>query len=136
MEGLGRDRDQLWAEAAQVEAQHGFIGLPENLWGVAADLQASRVDADPWDDILWNVTGRVFMGKSGQPEERIATRDLLELKLNVASDRMGDTISKRLAFVMRRLGWQGPVKMREGEVVRGYFRETSWNRWDEQERKK
>ena len=42
LETLGRDVDQLWAEAARYEAEGEPITLQEDLWGAAADVRAER----------------------------------------------------------------------------------------------
>lgn len=127
LEGLARDRDQLWAEAAEVEARGASVMLGAELWGKAAELQASRVDQDPWDDLLADVVGKALVNGNGQPEERISSRDLLELHLKIAADKQHDNLNKRLAYVMRRLKWEGPIVLRsDSGQFRGYSRPISW----------
>ena len=43
LEGLAKVRDQLWAEAAALEAKGESIRLPRELWPVAAKEQAARI---------------------------------------------------------------------------------------------
>ena len=60
IEALRRDRDQLWAEAAEVEAKGESLVLPKDLWGDASDAQEERRQHDPWDDLLANVPGMIY----------------------------------------------------------------------------
>lgn len=52
LEGLRRDRDQIWAEAVQLEARGESIELPQHLWAEAAKIQAERRREDPIADRL------------------------------------------------------------------------------------
>jgi predicted P-loop ATPase len=52
VQAIKRDRDQLWAEAAQREAAGESIRLPEELWAVAAVEQEARRSIDPWEELL------------------------------------------------------------------------------------
>lgn len=120
---LARDRDQLWAEAARLEASGASIILPESLWEAAGALQQERMERDPWDDILEQVKGKETPDGIGGIEHRIASRDLIELHLRIPPDRQTDVTAKRLAYTMRRLGWDGPKPIRIGEAVyKGYSR--------------
>jgi hypothetical protein len=62
---------------------------------------------------------------------RVSSTRLLEIELCLGRDRQLQFHSKRLAGVMRKLGWEGPsaIKMRDGSAVRGYQRPLS--DWDE-----
>ena len=125
IEALRRDRDQLWAEAAQVEASCASLALPEHLWSVARAEQDKRQEHDPWDDILADVKcEEVCAASDGEgEEERIASDTLLRAKLSLDASRIRDWEAKRLSHCMRRLGWEGPTRMRiKGKVTRGYRR--------------
>ena len=112
--------NQLFAEAAQLEADGFPITLPPELWDAAAEAQNARMPEDPWLDTLSNIKGEVVNG-----EERIATADLFgENVLNISAGRIQDYDYKRAAQVMRELGWtkaEGTIKIK-GKAVRGYFR--------------
>ncbi|MFT3987969.1 VapE domain-containing protein [Aestuariivirga sp.] len=116
---IARDRDQLWAEAAYLEAKGESINLPEGLWPEATKEQDARLEDDPWFDQLSDLHGEVFEG-----DERKSTADILEhcLKLTPATQQAYHT--KRLAQIMRKLGWEGPklLKFSKGAVARGYRR--------------
>jgi hypothetical protein len=124
---LRRDRDQLWAEAVQVEAGGASLALPERLWAVARIEQEKRQEQDPWDDLLAGIKGEIcptndFTDRDGH-EERIASTQLLSGHLRLDASRIGDRELKRLGYCMRRLGWEGPKRMRiKGQLVRGYSR--------------
>lgn len=54
LEGLKRDRDQLWAEAGACEARGDSIGLPERLWAAAGEEQDRRKEGDDWLEKISN----------------------------------------------------------------------------------
>jgi hypothetical protein len=118
IEALKRDRDQLWAEAAQQESEGVSIVLDRELWDPARIEQEAREEADPWDDVLSEVIGTVEQGK-----ERAETSELLTTVLGIHPSKQRDIDYKRLSRCMRRLGWDGPKKMRiSGKSRRGYVR--------------
>ena len=118
IEALKRDRDQLWAEAAQREREGASIVLQHELWEAARVEQEAREDHDPWDDKLAEASGTVEQG-----EERVSSADLLETVLGIHISKQRDVDFKRLGRCMRRLGWGGPKKtMIAGKQVKGYIR--------------
>jgi hypothetical protein len=118
IEALRRDRDQLWAEAAQQEREGASIVLRQDLWAAARIEQEAREDDDPWDDKLVDVIGSIEQG-----EERVQSTDLLETVLGHPISRQRDVDFKRLGRCMRRLGWDGPKKTLIGNrQVKGYTR--------------
>jgi predicted P-loop ATPase len=115
---LKRDRDQLWAEAAQQERNGVSIVLDRELWNPARIAQEAREEADPWDDVLSEVIGTI-----GQDEERAETSELLATVLGIHPSKQRDIDYKRLGRCMRRLGWNGPRLIRiNGRTRRGYTR--------------
>ncbi|KAB0264730.1 virulence-associated E family protein [Microvirga brassicacearum] len=115
LEALRRDRDQLLAEAAHREREGESIALPEELWDIAAVEQASRLEEDPWLEKLSDERGT----EHGE-FVRAYTHELLEIKLGIPLERLTQGHTKRLAIVMRHLGWE-PKKFRIGDkTVRGY----------------
>jgi hypothetical protein len=116
---LKRDRDQIWAEAVCLEKKGEPIALEKELYPVAAELQAQRLEQDAWLEVLSEIEGEVIEG-----EERIGTGQILLQHLRIPADRQSAAIAKRLATVMRQLGWEGPKGMRIGHnpTVRGYSR--------------
>ena len=119
IEALKRDRDQLWAEAAQREREDISIVLRRELWGAARVEQQAREEHDPWDEKLAKATGTVEQGM-----ERIETTDLLETVLGIHVSRQRYADWKRAGNCMRRLGWTGPKTIRVGgKIATGYERE-------------
>jgi hypothetical protein len=118
IEALTRDRDQLWAEAAQAEREGASIVLRRDLWERARIEQVAREDYDPWIDKLADASGTTEQG-----EERISSIDLLETVLGIHISKQRDIDYKRLGRCMRRLGWDGPKSMRIGRSrVKGFTR--------------
>ena len=114
---LQRDRDQLLAEAAVREARGESIVLPNELWDAAAVEQAERLEEDPWLEVLVKVRG-VATGDVVRVETHKLLRDVLEVDL----ERQHQGHAKRVATLMRKLGWT-PTKFRSGSgTVRGYER--------------
>jgi hypothetical protein len=115
---LRRDRDQLWAEAAQRESEGASIVLDRNLWDAARVEQEAREERDPWDDVLAETVGTVEQG-----EERVSSTDLLGLVLGIHISKQRDLDYKRLGRCMRRLGWDGPKNTKiTNRQTKGYTR--------------
>jgi predicted P-loop ATPase len=124
IEALRRDRDQLWAEAAEVEAGGAELVLPKALWGDATTAQDDRRQHDPWDDILSNTKGEIYPAKDGDSaqQEWIKITELLN-RLEIKADRASPELYKRLRKVMKRLGWtKGRHYFSGSEQERGYWR--------------
>jgi predicted P-loop ATPase len=119
IEALKRDRDQLWAEAAQQEAEGASIVLGRKLWNPARAEQEAREESDPWDAALAETVGTVE-----QDEERVSSADLLTIVLGIHISKQRDLDYKRLGRCMRRLGWDGPKLVRIGneKPIKGYSR--------------
>jgi hypothetical protein len=125
LDALRRDRDQLWAEAAQAEASGASIVLPEHLWGAARVEQEKRREHDPWDDMLADVKGEICRATNTPTGEevRVSSIHLLTNVLGLDASKMGDREAKRLGYCMRRLEWNGPKVMRMGgKPQKGYWR--------------
>jgi hypothetical protein len=138
IEALGRDRDQLWGEAATLEAQGASIVLDPALWPAAAEEQEKRRIVDTWEDVVENmpVSVEVREGNATRQvqiihrldgKELVRTADVLAYVLGVATGHQHSQHGKRLAQVMKRCGWQtsksGRVSI-AGRQVRGYWRDA------------
>jgi len=130
-------RLQLWGEAAHYQAQGESITLDEELWASAAVQQEARRVRDPWEPMLENlslasVTGPLAgVGYIGngivhvvEGEQRVATAVIFEHVIRIPSHLLQVTHAKRLADVMRALGWDTKVFKLEGKTVRGYARKA------------
>jgi hypothetical protein len=100
VEALRRDRDQLWAEAAEVEASGIALALPRELWGKAAEIQDERRQHDPWDDILANTKGEIYPAKDGSTEQEWIKVTEILMRLDIKPDRASAELYKRLKKVM------------------------------------
>jgi predicted P-loop ATPase len=101
LDGLCRDRDQLWAEAAHCEARGDSILLPERLWKSAGEEQERRLEIDSWQDCIAN-----YLGLTGK--EDVTTNDVLVdnqfLRLDPA--KLGRFEQMRAGNVLRNLGFE------------------------------
>jgi predicted P-loop ATPase len=117
LEALRRDRDQLWAEVAKLEAEGESIVLPQQLWAVAAAEQEDRLEDDPWQEKL-----AMVRGKTAGDEVRVLTADLLSEALGIPLERQHNGHAKRVTALMRELGWE-PAKFKiAGKSPRGFRR--------------
>jgi Virulence-associated protein E len=124
IEALRHDRDQLFAEAAEVEAKGEPLTLPKELWAEAGVAQEERRQHDPWDDILAGASGVNYRSTDDglTEQEWVKARDLL-VQLQIAHDRATPELYKRLKRVMRRLGWEsGKHYFCTPRQERGYWR--------------
>jgi predicted P-loop ATPase len=106
LDGLARDRDQLFAEA--VEAYRGGLQWwPDREFEQEhlKPIQDARFEADPWEgpiaDFVSNKT-RVLVGE--------IARGALEIKL----ERLGTRENRRITTVLNRLGWCHSDKKTDG----------------------
>lgn len=113
---LRRDRDQLWAEAAHVEATTDSIFLPERLYDAARSVQAARVEQDGVSQIVSEISRETYpecvVEVNG--EERILARTLYEKVLGLSPDKITSSRTRQIAQVMRENGWSGPKDLRFG----------------------
>ena len=130
IDALRRDRDQLWAEAATLEANGLPLVLPDDLWAEARAAQEERRERDPWEDVLANASGTVFASDHGD-EERIRTSYLLKDKLGITDKEVTTAHALRVKRAMTALGWRGPKMLRFGgrdtKAERGYCRPANTN---------
>jgi hypothetical protein len=121
LDALRRDRDQLWAEAAAVEAQGDPLVLPRGVWGKAIEQQEQRLLSEPWDDFLADAKGELYSNKDGSEEERIKCTEVL-MKLKIEPERASAVTYQRLKGVMARLGWEAGRYYFGSKQLRGYRR--------------
>jgi predicted P-loop ATPase len=140
LEGIARDRDQLWAEAAAMEALGEPLVIHSDLWPSATVEQIARMEIDPWEeqvgaDLLekersYSTIDHKFIlatGKGGAREFRVSISYLLSDVLRIPPERQHQNHASRLAVVMRNLGWLRSDKVLRiaGAVCRGYTKPFS-----------
>jgi virulence-associated protein E/DNA primase RepB-like protein len=119
---LRADRDQLWAEAVHLEATGASITLPPEMWSEATEIQAERIEDDPWLEKLTEITGTEYNNRLQISSAKILYEDL---KLDI--NRMSPKDAKRVGILMRQLGWEGPKSLTfpSGKKRKGYCRPIS-----------
>jgi predicted P-loop ATPase len=141
LDAVARDRDQIWAEAAVLEAQGEALAIGEEHWSAAAVQQKARRDHDPWEDLIAtrlantqktyashasHLDGKIAKApdENGDFEWRVASSWLLTDVLSISKDRQVDAMAKRLTGVMRELNWHRPENsIRIGKTVaRGFVK--------------
>jgi predicted P-loop ATPase len=116
LDGLRRDRDQLWGEAAAREMAGQSIRLDRSLWEAAGAEQRKRTDtvSDPYTEALRNVLAEM--------EGKLAAEDVWKiLGLTVAGQR-SQVHNERLGAAMRYLGWQRRSIKVDGKKRSGYVK--------------
>jgi predicted P-loop ATPase len=125
IDALRRDRDQLWAEAASVEASGLSLVLPRELWEQAKIEQDARLEHDPWMDLLESIEDELTPSPlpGGGHEYRISTKAIFAQWLHIPESKRSTGDNSRIKGVMNRLGWSGPDPLYfEGKRARGYRR--------------
>jgi predicted P-loop ATPase len=115
------DVDQLWAEAATLEADGHPITLPEELWGEAAREQTSRLVSDTWEDAI-NDRLDLYRTKA----IKVRTIDVLKA-IGVPLERQDRGAQMRVAAALKKLGfeskaigkgrWAGWMRCGPGDAV-------------------
>ena len=99
VDGVTSARDQLWAEAAEREANGESIRMPEHLWDAAAKEQEQRLVVDPWEDEIARMLALT------PTQRRIPTSEIWSW-LGKTPVNVTKADSMRLTAVMTRLGWR------------------------------
>lgn len=135
---LAANRDQLWAEAAALEADGVSLVLPSKLWAAAGERQEAETIDDPWTDTLRDYLARraaprdhdgaaddddSFGDAAPLPPDKVHTSELFDA-LNIPAKDQSRALTNRLRTVMEaRLGWKHKKAVRIGDANRaGYDR--------------
>jgi predicted P-loop ATPase len=120
VEGIVRDRDQLWAEAVARERAGESIRLREDLWAQAGEHQEKRRALDAWEDTLQDAIEQIEPSPSGRVQ---VTTDALWTCLGIEVARRDLPSARRISEIMQRLGFErGRVRGSE-KVQVGYIRQ-------------
>jgi len=111
---IKRDRDQLWAEAVELEKSGFSITLDQSLWAAAREVQNSQRVDNPFEDKLrdnlaLNIAGNtVTLADLGDWASWVTIKDIWET-LGVHDDADGlikrDKYKGKMADAMQRLGF-------------------------------
>jgi predicted P-loop ATPase len=107
IEGLRRDRDQLFAEAVHAYRQ-GEAWWPTSQFEreVIAPQQAERYEADAWQETI---------GVYLDPELRPTVGQVAREALHIETPRIGVADQRRIAAILEQLGWRRLPKDRRGD---------------------
>lgn len=119
LDGLRADRDQLWAEAAMLEARGESIGLPEQLWKHASAEQHARLESDVWTEAIQNY---LALGKDDVSVWEVLTENQF-LRLEAA--RVGRSEQMRAAAILRRLHFEKYRRWTPGKAPEWRYRRPS-----------
>jgi predicted P-loop ATPase len=137
IEAIRRDRDQLFAEAAALEAAGEPIVLPKEVWEDARKLQDARLIADPWADKLWmfndptdvenfwtdNQGVDIAPNESGVNCWRVPSELILSTALGIRPEYQNNAQFKKIAVIMSRFGWKSRDVRFKSRVVKCWIRE-------------
>jgi predicted P-loop ATPase len=114
LKGLRADRDQLWAEAVEIERTGVSLMLPDDLKDAAEAMQeAHRVMDNPYIDVLREKLGEY-------DDVRILSTDLMEM-LDIEPGKVNNAQYKTLRSAMLELGWNYRRSIRVGKNVSGGY---------------
>lgn len=128
---LRADRLQIWGEAARAESGGETLVLDEKLWVAAGEEQEKRRVVDVWEDELENLAEVPIGGSGAQGGERIEVvhgeHFISSLSVVWYLERhrgyaLNASSGRRIAEVMRKLGWERVQIRVDGQKMRGYKR--------------
>jgi putative DNA primase/helicase len=97
VDGLARDRDQIWAEAMVLFDAGEPWWLPQELESAAADLVDERYSADPWE---------AHISRYIALKDEVSTQDLFDYCLELPRTQQTKAAQTRTGMIMARLGWR------------------------------
>lgn len=125
LEGIKRERDQIWAEAAHRETNGESIRLAKELYPMAAFQQERRRIEDPWEIEI----EKLF--SPGKKEK--AWPEMIWEVLHIQMEKRDERSWERVLKIMQRLGFErATVKNDEGKAVKGWKRDVQFDLLDEE----
>lgn len=105
LDAVAAARDQLWAEAAHLEAEtRGQVNIAEHLWAAAAELQEDARQVSVIEERLHSA----FADEGSHPAGKIETQEIYRW-LDLATGNAGVSIraQREVYQAMTRFGWEG-----------------------------
>ena len=128
---LRRDRLQLWGEAAAAESAGETLVLDRGLWDAAGEEQEKRRAVDPWEDELGNLVGMTGVAPVGCERiedwnggQFISNLSVHEYLAGYRRQTFHSGSGRKIAEIMKRLGWERCSRKLDGATVRGYKRDA------------
>jgi len=121
LDALKLDRDQLWAEALHVYSKNDFnlFITDKEIEKYAEKAIEERAPIDPWEDIISE-----WLEKELQNDEHrvIKRQEIFESALEGVIRTLGAAESRRIANIMRKLGWEkgSYYSKKDSKSINGY----------------
>jgi hypothetical protein len=116
VEGLARDRDQLWAEAkARFDAGCVWWLDTAELVQMASDEQTERYEGDPWEEVI---------GRWTEDRPSVSISEVLERCLQKPQGLWTQSDKNRAARCLRFLGWER-YRERHGSRLEWRYRRSN-----------
>lgn len=102
LQGLLRDREQLWAEAAQAEEAGESTMLDRGLWRDARAEQEDRLEREPWTELIHN-----YVALAGKEKADVSVKEVLvdNQFIQMKPDALSQVAMNRAARALRALGF-------------------------------
>lgn len=114
LEGLRRDRDQLWAEAMAAHAAGEAWTLPEIVREQAEAQQAARVEIDAWQAVVEEYVA---------DKDRVGLMEVFTAGFGFLARDVSRADELRVASILRNLQFARKVIKSEGKPVRRWVRQ-------------
>jgi predicted P-loop ATPase len=110
--GIKRDRNQIWAEAVQMYKLKEKWHFDASLQYIQ-EAQDNRFDTDPWEDVIVNYLAMRDINV-------IHSSDIFTGILEMSVERIDRMSSNRVKSIMQHLGWKKGVYKIDGKRLNGY----------------
>jgi hypothetical protein len=121
LDRLRQDRLQLWGEAAAAESSGETLVLAKRLWPVMGEAQEQRRVIDTWEIELENLPPNLIEMRDGW--EHITGLAVQEYLSGYRRQTFNSGSGRKIAEIMKRLGWERAMFRVDGRPLRGYKRQ-------------
>jgi len=137
VEGIIRNRDQIWAEAMVREASGESIRLPEELYDEASAHQEVRREVDAWEEAIKEEV--LVLEPNNKQRIQIAADAIWRAVGNTDMSKRDRAGARRISEIMQRFGFERTNIYVEKKVVTGYIKTLSpvelkqWGQYNREE---